>query len=46
MMALLSIDNVEEEIEKAIKKYWAENMLADAMFWKMAIELLKEKLKK
>jgi len=43
---LLSVDNVEEAIDKAINKYQELGMIIDMLFWSSAIKLLKEKLKK
>lgn len=42
----LSIENVEETIDKAIKKYYSSGMIIDGIFWSRAIVLLKEKFER
>ena len=39
----ITITNVEETVQKAIKKYFDIGMIIDAMFWKRCLPLLKEK---
>lgn len=42
----LSVENVEEAIDNAIKKYFEKGLLIDGIFWGRAISLLKEKIRK
>jgi len=38
-------EDIEKIIDKVIESYFEKRMLADALFWKEAIKLLKEKLR-
>jgi len=42
----ITIENVEEFVEKAIQKYWDKHMMVDAMFWRHCLPLLKKKWEK
>jgi hypothetical protein len=42
--SIMSKDNVEVFISKAIQAYRKKNLLVDAMFWAEAVRLLKVKL--
>lgn len=45
-MADLDVSNVDEFIDRAIDKYWAKNMVVDALFWSKAIAIYRDQLKK
>ncbi len=42
----ITIENVEETVDKAIQKYFDKGMMVDAMFWRHCLSLLKQKWQK